>query len=74
MTFLLNAFDLFSQCGIVHSDVKTDNILIDIDSKDEIKALKFIDFGSAFLIHETNSLHLSTPEYLAPEILKYLSE
>lgn len=74
MTCLLNAFDLFAQCGIVHSDVKTDNILIEFDQDSNIKSLKFIDFGSAFLINETNSLHLSTPEYLAPEILKYLSE
>lgn len=72
MTKLLHAFDLFQECGIVHADVKTDNILVDYDGH-EIRSLKFIDFGSAFNFYETDSLSLSTPEYIAPEILKYLS-
>lgn len=72
VTKLLNAFDLFQECGIVHADVKTDNILIEYDGT-QIISLKFIDFGSAFNFFDTESLSLSTPEYLAPEILKYLS-
>lgn len=51
--------------------MKTDNILIDYDGTN-INSLKFIDFGSAFQFYHTNSLALSTPEYLSPEILKYL--
>jgi len=53
--------------------VKTDNILIDFEDG-RINSLKFIDFGSSFILDEATSLSLSTPEYLAPEILKYLGE
>ena len=68
LTLLLQAFDFLSLCGIVHSDAKTDNILVDYDGE-RITDLKLIDFGSAFIFDETTSLNVSTPEYLPPEIL-----
>lgn len=52
--------------GIVHRDLKLENILIDKDGY-----LKIIDFGLAKIIpehQETNTI-CGTPEYQAPEII-----
>lgn len=45
---LMHAFDLLQVHGIVHADIKSDNILVSY-TKDEITSVKLIDFGSAFL-------------------------
>ncbi|KAI9358644.1 kinase-like domain-containing protein [Zopfochytrium polystomum] len=51
--------------GIVHRDIKDENILIDDNFN-----VKIIDFGSAsFLDQETDRLFLGTLQYAAPEIL-----
>jgi len=34
--------------------------------------LKVIDFGSSFIYSEATTINMSTPEYLSPEILKYI--
>jgi serine/threonine protein kinase len=67
---------LFARLGIVHADLKPDNILIDYDSESQqIKALKIIDLGSSFLLNpeghiidKQQEFASSTPEYLPPEI------
>lgn len=57
----------------MHADIKPDNILVDYDSETkEIKSLKLIDFGSAFSFDNPHSISMSTPEYLAPEVLEHL--
>jgi len=57
--------------GIVHADIKPDNILIDMNAGG-ITGLKLIDFGSAFSYDNPSNITASTPEYLAPEVLEYL--
>jgi serine/threonine protein kinase len=42
-------FDVLSRFGIVHSDIKPDNILIKLnENENDIESIKLIDFGSAF--------------------------
>ena len=72
---------LFSRIGIVHADLKPDNILIDFDEEtQQIRTLKIIDFGSAFMLKQDGrqlkdqrEFAMSTPEYLPPEIQQYLA-
>jgi serine/threonine protein kinase len=73
MTKLLQ---LFYKAGVVHADLKPDNIIIDYDeTTNKIKSLKIIDLGSAFLLNHSEEklkdqieFGQSTPEYLPPEI------
>jgi dual specificity tyrosine-phosphorylation-regulated kinase 2/3/4 len=65
--------------NIVHSDLKTENILIKTRRKEElnngqsfIKVLKLIDFGSSFLFTNLKQFSMATPEYMPPEILNYI--
>lgn len=67
---------LLHQAGIVHADLKPDNILIAFDEEAQaITSLKVIDLGSSFLLNrEADKLKdqiefgQSTPEYLPPEV------
>jgi serine/threonine protein kinase len=69
---MVNALNLFKMAGIVHSDFKPENILIEYDNN-KITNIKIIDFGSSFSFAKLNSsIELTTPEYLAPDILEFL--
>lgn len=68
-------FEVLSRFGIVHSDIKPDNILVKLNENDtDVESIKLIDFGSAFQFHNVTQITATTPEYLAPEILEYLEE
>ena len=58
--------------GIIHSDIKPENILIDYTKNIDffkINSIKIIDYGSAFSFNEISFSNTSnTPEYLCPEI------
>ena len=46
---MAEALDVFQKFGIVHSDIKPDNILVEINkTQTDISSIKLIDFGSAF--------------------------
>ena len=53
--------------GVVHRDIKLDNILIDLDNK-----IKICDFGVSKRIRQGDIMveQCGTPAYIAPEILK----
>src|ERR1043165_7024120 len=58
--------------GVVHADLKADNIIVD-QRRANIDAVKIVDFGIARLVtgvRETEDRSISgTPEYMAPEVI-----
>lgn len=69
------ALDVFQQFNLVHSDLKTDNILLELDSQNtKLLDVKIVDFGSSFKYQVDMNLSAATPEYLPPEVLKYLGK
>ena len=70
---LLSGIDYINKRGIIHSDIKPENILIEYegDSSEnnfKITSIKIIDYGSAFYVNNTAAISSNTPEYLCPEI------
>lgn len=60
------ALSLFKQCGIMHADLKPDNILVDATHA----KLKICDLGSASLVSENEvSPYLASRFYRAPELM-----
>ena len=55
----------------MHADLKSDNLLVDFDGE-KIKDLKIIDFESAIIYSEATTVNMGTPEYLSPEVLKFI--
>ena len=70
---LLSGIDYINKKGIIHSDIKPENILIEYEGDSNlnnfiITSIKIIDYGSAFYVNDTSSISSNTPEYLCPEI------
>jgi dual specificity tyrosine-phosphorylation-regulated kinase 2/3/4 len=72
------ALFLINSHNIVHSDLKTENILLRTKREDDtrdvsfIRGVKLIDFGSSFLFTNLKQFSMATPEYMPPEILNYI--
>jgi MAP/microtubule affinity-regulating kinase len=64
---IIEALDYIHSKGIVHRDIKLDNILIDLQNN-----IKICDFGVSRQIKKGDVMHdqCGTPAYIAPEILR----
>jgi len=50
---MCEALTLLGRLGIVHADLKPDNILVEFDEElSKLTSLKIIDFGSAFMLKQ----------------------
>lgn len=59
--------------NFVHSDLKSENVMLMVDPLTGATDFKIIDFGSSFPFSKINDyLETTTPEYLPPEILEVL--
>ena len=76
---VVKALFLINSHNIVHSDLKTENILLKTRRKEDmrpglnyIRGVKLIDFGSSFLFTNLKQFSMATPQYMPPEILNYI--
>eukprot|EP00929_Paragymnodinium_shiwhaense_P007733 TRINITY_DN111646_c0_g1_i1.p1 TRINITY_DN111646_c0_g1~~TRINITY_DN111646_c0_g1_i1.p1 ORF type:complete len:427 (-),score=89.63 TRINITY_DN111646_c0_g1_i1:130-1410(-) len=67
---ILEALRVLSDFEIVHSDLKPENVLVDVKDGDFYHCeARLCDFGSAFAFDRPDQLALATPEYMPPEAL-----
>lgn len=63
---ILRSLSFLRELGIVHSDLKPENVLLKNQGK---VGVKIIDFGTSMFIHETHFLYIQSRFYRAPEII-----
>ena len=69
---IIEGIDYINKKGIIHSDIKPENILIEYTKNNdilEISSIKIVDYGSSFYANNPSPLISNTPEYLCPEIM-----
>ena len=69
---ILEGIDYINKKGIIHSDIKPENILVQYTKNNDILdiySIKIVDYGSAFYTSNQSPLISNTPEYLCPEIM-----
>lgn len=76
---MLKFIEFLNSNGVVHCDLKPDNILIEYNATIDYKTdksikdnlfnkMRIIDFGSAFFVDNPEKFSSNTPEYMSPEI------
>ncbi|HCU25536.1 MAG TPA: hypothetical protein DF383_11025 [Deltaproteobacteria bacterium] len=63
----LSALDYIHAQGVVHSDIKPENIMVDL--RDTSPFVKLMDFGVAGRLRSSRRGFGGTPAYMAPELL-----
>lgn len=69
---ILNALDGLARIGVVHADLKPENIMLTPDIKHGILKTIIIDFGVSFFANESEALigqSFGTLSFMAPELL-----
>ena len=72
---IIEGIDYINKKGIIHSDIKPENILVQFNINNEpeknleINSVTIVDYGSAFYLENKSPLITNTPEYLCPEIM-----
>lgn len=64
---ILSAIGDAHAAGIIHADIKTDNILVENRRGGAVRT-KIVDYGLARLVDESAEGTYGTPEYIAPEV------
>jgi serine/threonine protein kinase len=75
---LAEGLEYIHQMGLVHCDIKPQNVLIRSDSTTRRVVMKWADFGLSKKVNERGTFTMTgvrgTDDYFAPEILKLLDE
>lgn len=68
---MLEGLSVFHERGVIHCDLKSENVLIRYNKKSKkLEDLKIIDFGAAIDLTNPGYVSITTPEYLPPEYLR----